>query len=218
MFKDILLLLMEDFTVMFKVSIDSTFTRIGFGVYQRKVFALLCLVGISFSIIDTGPVFWAHSSQLHCSGGHHERNLNLSARNFSHKQTNETFNVNLISISTKTDELLTTISPENEITSDGSIGNISGKSNPLPVTITLDYKDIFVYHETGHKCTISIDEDLLIVHNGNTRQHCHDPTPDYKISTIAARVSLFVSTIDLSSFFSALLFSVLALVRSINDI
>ena len=204
MFKDFFLWLMEDFAVMFKVSIDSTFTRIGFGVYQRKVFALLCLVGISFSIIDTGPVFWAHNPQLHCSGDHHERNLNLSARNdnFSHTQANETFTVNLKSNSTKSDELLTTISYENEITFDGSVGNISGKSNPLPaVTITLDYEDIFVYHETGHKCTISIDEGLLIVHSGDTRQHCHDPTPDYKISTIAARVSLIVSTIVLSSFF-----------------
>ena len=194
---------MEDFAVMFKVSIDSTFTRIGFGVYQRKVFALLCLFGISFSIIDTGPVFWAHSPQLHCSGGHHERTLNLSARNdsISHTQTNETFNLNLISNSTKTHELLTTISPENEITSDGSIANISGESYFLPATsVTLDYEDIFVFHEIGHKCTISIDEELLIVHSGNTRQHCHDPTPDYKISTIAARVSLIVFTTGLSSF------------------
>ena len=187
---------MEDFSVMFKVSIDSTFTRIGFGVYQRKVFALLCLVGISFSIIDTGPVFWAQSPQFHCSGGHHERNLNVSARNFSHKQTNETFNVNLISNSTKSDELLTTISPENENTSDGSIGNISVESNFLQATsVTLDFEDIFVYHEIGLKCTISIDEGLLIVHSGNIRRHCHDPTPDYKMSTIAARVSLIVSTI-----------------------
>ena len=198
---------MEDFAVMFKVSIDSTFTRIGFGVYQRKVFALLCFVGISFSIIDTGPVFWAHSPQLHCSRGHHERNLNLSTRNdnISHTQTNETLIVNLKSNSTKSDELRVTISPENNVTFDESSepnGNVSGKSNPLPVaTISLDYEDIFVYHETGHKCTISIDEGLLIVHSGNTRQHCHDPTPDYKISTIAARVGLIVSTIVLSSFF-----------------
>ena len=202
---------MEDFAVMFKVSIDSTFTRIGFGVYQRKVFALLCLVGISFSIIDTGPVFWAHNPQLHCSGGHHERNLNLS-----HKQTHETPIVNLKSNSTQSDELLTKISPENEITSDGSIGNISGKPNLLPnASVTLDYEDIFVYNDIGHRCTISIDEGLLIVHSSNTRQHCHDPTPDYKISNIAARVSLIVSTMV---FFSALVFSVLVLVRSINEI
>ena len=192
---------------MFKVSIDSAFTRIGFGVYQRKVFALLCLVGISFSIIDTGPVFWAHSPQLHCSRGHHERNLNLSTRNdnISHTQTNETLIVNLKSNSTKSGELLVTISPENNATfgeSSVTISNISGKSNFLPAaTIKMDYEDIFVYHDIGHKCTISTDEGLLIVHSGNTRQHCHDPTPDYKISTIAARVSLIVSTIVLSSFF-----------------
>ena len=173
---------------MFKVSIDSTFTRIGFGIYQRKVFALLCLVGIAFSIIDTGPVFWAHSPELHCSRGHHGENSSLRGRhdNLSHVQTNETFTANQIILNnTKSDALLTTISP----TLDGSnitIGNISRKSNFL---LTLDYEDIFAYRDTGHKCSILIDEGLLIVHHGNTRQHCHDPSPDYKISTISARVS-----------------------------
>ncbi len=31
----------------------------GFGHYQRKVLLLLCWAGIPWSIIDTGPVFWA---------------------------------------------------------------------------------------------------------------------------------------------------------------
>ena len=129
--------------------------------------------------------------------------------------------MNLKSNSTKSDELRVTISPENNVTFDESSepnGNVSGKSNPLPVaTISLDYEDIFVYHETGHQCTISIDEGLLIVHSGNTRQHCHDPTPDYKISTISARVSLIVFTTGLFDFFCSG-FSVLGLVKSINEI
>ena len=178
---------------MFKVSIDSTFTRIGFGVYQRKVFALLCLVGISFSIIDTGPVFWAHIPQLHCSGGHHGRNLNLSARNdnLSHIQINGTILVNLTSNSTNSDELLATISSENDVTFDGSNTTIN---NSAAASGMLDYEDIFVYHDIGHKCSLSIDEGVLIVHSGSTRQHCHDPTPDYKLSTIAARVSLLCTS------------------------
>ena len=125
---------MESFSVMLKVSIDSTFTRIGFGVYQRKVFALLCLVGISFSIIGSGPIFWAHSPQLHCSGGHHAENSSPGERhgNLSHAQTNETVTTNPMLNGSKSDELLTTISSENEDRFDESnmtVGNISPKSN-----------------------------------------------------------------------------------------
>ena len=198
---------MENFAEMLKVSIDSTFTRIGFGVYQRKVFALLCLAGISFSIIDSGPIFWAHSPQLHCSGGHDAKNLSLGAGhgNLSHALNNETFTVNLMLSITKSDELLTTISSENKTKFDESnstTGNIFGKSNSLPAaSVAVDYQDISVYQDTGHKCSISADEGLLIVYSGDTRQHCHDPTADYKISTIAARVSLIVCTKGLCRFF-----------------
>ena len=61
-----------------------------FGKYQRRIFVLLCLVGIPFSIFDTGPVFWAEFQQYKCNdtrmvpdnrGNHYLMDLNNNNNN-----------------------------------------------------------------------------------------------------------------------------------------
>lgn len=50
------------------MGLDMTMVSIGeFGKYQRRIFILLCLVGIPFSIFDTGPVFWADFQRYKCN-------------------------------------------------------------------------------------------------------------------------------------------------------
>ena len=49
------------------MGLDITMAAIGeFGKYQRRVFILLCLVGVPFSIFHTGPIFWAFMPQYQC--------------------------------------------------------------------------------------------------------------------------------------------------------
>ena len=75
-----------------------------FGTYQRRVFALLCLVGIPFSFFDTGPILWARVPEYHCNdsqlvnykqkslyttekGGNNR--INIDGRNTTKDATNE---------------------------------------------------------------------------------------------------------------------------------
>ena len=51
------------------MGIEITMAAIGdFGKYQRRVFVLLCLVCLPFSVFETGPIFWAFTPEYQCVG------------------------------------------------------------------------------------------------------------------------------------------------------
>ncbi len=53
------------------MGLDLTMVAVGeFGKYQRRIFTLLCLVGIPFSLFETGPVFWAFIPSHKCNDSH----------------------------------------------------------------------------------------------------------------------------------------------------
>ena len=60
-----------------------------FGKYQRKIFIMLCLVSIPFSIFETGPIFWAFTPEYQCdipehlASGKSVKNLNTNLQNGS---------------------------------------------------------------------------------------------------------------------------------------
>ena len=49
------------------MGIEITMAAIGdFGKYQRRVFVLLCLVCLPFSVFETGPIFWGFTPEYQC--------------------------------------------------------------------------------------------------------------------------------------------------------
>ena len=63
-----------------------------FGKYQRRIFILLCLAGIPFSIFDTGPVFWADVLQYKCND---TRMIQFQRVNHYHTGLNNNDSVNV---------------------------------------------------------------------------------------------------------------------------
>ena len=49
------------------MALDQLLTRIGeFTSYQRRLLALLCLVGFPVVLHEKGPLFWASAGSFHC--------------------------------------------------------------------------------------------------------------------------------------------------------
>ena len=140
---------------------DLTMVSVGeFGKYQRRVFALLCLVGIPFSFFDTGPVLWAYIPEYQCGDSHL---INHKQQRKNTLYTSETDRMN-------TDERNGSLDVTNEVDGDNWV----------------DLWDLFTDSD-NERCFLSsrnTDEPRR-----NEGQYCANYTFEATGTTIVARVS-----------------------------
>ena len=64
------------------MGLDIAMVAVGeFGKYQRRIFILLCLVGIPFSVFHTGPIFWANIPKYQCESEHPVEHIKNKTKN-----------------------------------------------------------------------------------------------------------------------------------------
>ena len=179
------------------MSLDSLWVRLGgFGFHQRKVFVFLCLVGLPFSFIDTGPVFWADTPNIYCgmkgkdkwSENHTVFHNAASSCNYK-KDSNHSGHCENGTNSTtkwKTRENIT-IDDIYDFINSTAFNDTARLLNSTHYT--LGYEDVLVLNNIGYKCSFSSNEGLITLRNGNTTRQCQYSVSNNKGSTIVTRVS-----------------------------
>ena len=153
-----------------------TMVSIGeFGKYQRRIFILLCLVGIPFSIFDTGPVFWADFQQYKCNdtrmvqynkGNHYPTNLN-----------NNTVNVNVTRVPQDSDDGDDDVDEKKKVNLKDMFSDVPDKGCYL---ITQDDTD---------------DTNTTLVNAPNEKQYCANYSFEATGVSIVGRVSTAILTV-----------------------
>lgn len=181
------------------MSLDSIWVRLGgFGCYQRRAFAFLCLVGLPFSFIDTGPAFWADTPKIHCvlmdKSGTSLNNTVLD------NVTNVQGNINFASNITNGTGTSTERTMLHNGTKDDEQHLINGTTFKAATSLSnithneLGDPNMLAHFSTGQKCSISMNEGLITLRDGNTtrKYQLHD-----QASTIVSRVSYFNHFLDM---------------------
>ena len=153
-----------------------TMVSIGeFGKYQRRIFILLCLVGIPFSIFDTGPVFWADFQQYKCNdtrmvqynkGNHYLTNLN-----------NNTVNVNVTRVPQDSDDGDDDVDEKKKV-------NLKDMFNDIPA------KGCYLIAQDD-----TDDANTTLVNAPNEKQYCANYSFEVTGVSMVSRVSTAILTV-----------------------